>query len=34
MGMFLTGVIAAEDENSIPGPSFKDVLSLQSIEGA
>jgi len=34
LGLFLTGVLAAADEPVVPGPSFKDVLSLKSIEGA
>lgn len=36
IGVFLTGVLAAQDEDNspVPGPSFKDVLSLKSIESA
>jgi hypothetical protein len=35
-GMFLSGILAAQDEDSapVPGPSFKDVLSLKSVGGA
>ena len=34
MGMLLAGVLAAQEENSVPGPSFTDVLSLKTIESA
>ena len=34
IGSFLFSFVAAADENSIPGPSFKDVISLKSITGA
>lgn len=34
MGMSVTGVVAGPDENDIEGPSFVDVLTLKSIEGA
>ena len=37
--MLLAGVLAAQEESrsqqcSVPGPSFKDVLSLKTIESA
>ncbi len=34
IGIFFTDIVIAQNENIIPGPSFKDVLSLKSIQNA
>jgi len=34
IGMFFSAVVSAQKEEMLPGPSFKDVISLKSVESA